>query len=474
MRSKSFLLFIIYLMYIFYNLMENQGAFNFSSLVKSFDNNKDEEKGYPILTDKKKKKSKKSKCNQNKHTNHSKEKKTNANNNQLKKDFKQPSNYNQDESNVNKNREPINLHPYNVMNYNYLNSFNPLIFSTPQVQFYTNQFYNPFPFYNQQYLGTYDSYEPQISNNIVNKNEKSDLKRNKTFSEDKKKLEEVNEYNDELEKILSKKSFKFIALKSFLSCDNIKLFLSKDSVIKDIVLSFTNFNVLSYTQKHILIDALFMKLLPELNSLLPEKKFNIIVKFILKRITQEQVKEAFSSIKGNLLSLCSDQISKNSILALIRPDLHDSVQTWITQILKDCLFLMATNQNASEIIQKIISKFSEQGKSEIVSFILKSFLQLAQNQNGIEVIKKHIIDIQNNNVKKSELLEFIEPYLSELFKFETSLPTIEAILEFWKVEECFQIVDFLHNGFFAYSQNSNSVRLLDIILESKATSVSKI
>lgn len=456
--------------------MDNSGVLSFSSLLKSSDNDKEKSIENTINEDKKRSYDKAKK---NKAKKASISEKKNKDKSNLEKsecsytidDFRpdyQNNNYNTNPQHQTWNQ---NSYPYQeqmIMYYQYINYNNPLFLYPP----YQSNSLNNHQFSYQYAFDPPGVSHPETSATIMQTTTPIS-NYEMSFTNETEKLDEINNYNDELEKLLTKKNCKFIALKSFLYCEDLKVFLSEDSIMKDVVHSLTYFNTLSYSQKHILTDALFMKLLPNLKYLLPVKRLNIIVKFIFKRISEEQVKEVFVTIRDDLANLCSNEIAKKSLVALIRSDLQDSVQIWITHCLKNWLFHLSTNINGADVVQKIISKFSEQGKSDVVSFIFKSFLPLANNEVGVNVIIKLIIDIQHRDDKKEELLGLIKPNLPELLKTENSSRSIEAILQCWKVEECKEITDFVYSGFFEYSQNQICIKIINTMLDSPfVTSVS--
>lgn len=71
---------------------------------------------------------------------------------------------------------------------------------------------------------------------------------------------------------------------------------------------------------------------------------------------------------------------------------------------------MATDANASHVLEKILSRFSEDSISFLYKYVLDNFLNLAVNQHGLSLVKKVIIHSQNFVTKKKIQIILIENF----------------------------------------------------------------
>lgn len=137
-------------------------------------------------------------------------------------------------------------------------------------------------------------------------------------------------------------------------------------------------------------------------------------------------------------------------------------------ILKQCaekdVIKLSLDNNATHVIQKIISLLRDNERELIISTILKNFNRLAYDSNGICVLKKIVSNCDADSIK----LEIIRKILSnalEIIQNPFGNYIVQSVIEEWGHSLCKDIINIIINNIISLSMQKFSSNVVEKILE---------
>ena len=179
-----------------------------------------------------------------------------------------------------------------------------------------------------------------------------------------------------------------------------------------------------------ILHQIFIELTPNLEELITDPYANYFCKRFFTYLNQKDRIDFLKGIEKSMFKLSSDSIGTYPIQTIIEHVGSKNEKIIIVNALKDNVKELAIDPFGSHVLEKLLTCFEEEYVNFIYNYIVDNFLDLANNNNGICIVKKILTFTHKKNVHdkikiivKENALQFIShPYANFV---------IQIVVECW-------------------------------------------
>ena len=179
-----------------------------------------------------------------------------------------------------------------------------------------------------------------------------------------------------------------------------------------------------------ILHQIFVELTPNLEDLITDPYANYFCKRFFTYLNQKDRIDFLKGIEKSMFKLSSDSIGTYPIQTIIEHVGSKNEKVIIVNALKDSIKELAIDPFGSHVLEKLLSCFEEEYINFIYNYIVDNFLELANNNNGICIVKKILTFTHKKNIHdkikiivKENALQFIShPYANFV---------IQIVVECW-------------------------------------------
>ena len=183
------------------------------------------------------------------------------------------------------------------------------------------------------------------------------------------------------------------------------------------------------------------------------------------------IQELFSKMNSDLIQLTIDLISSDFVNIAENPSGTHCLQDLLNYINNSTMEIsilkaikykekeMAFDNNATYVLQKIISIIPDSKRIKLNNFILDNTKQLSLNANSVFVIKKFIVTNTNENNKKKMLNNLKNNFLI-ISQNPFGNYIIQYIFEIWPLRDCEIIINEIYDKVYELSSERFSLNII--------------
>ena len=186
---------------------------------------------------------------------------------------------------------------------------------------------------------------------------------------------------------------------------------------------------LKYTHSDIL-HQIFVELSQSLEDLITDSYANYFIKKFFTYLNQKDRIDFLKGIEKSLVKLSSDSIGTYPIQTIIEHVGSKNEKIIIINALKDNIKELAIDPFGSHVLEKLLSCFEEEYINFIYNYIVDNFLDLANNNNGICVIKK-ILTFTHKKSLHDKIKSIIKDNRLQLISHPYANFVIQIVVECW-------------------------------------------
>lgn len=210
--------------------------------------------------------------------------------------------------------------------------------------------------------------------------------------------------------------------------------------------------------------SLFMCLMKDLEKLIVDRYGNFFVQELLKFLSKDERLLIWKIIKKNVGYFGTHQYAHHVLQSLIELSVEQE-QLEINYILFPFFETLLHDANGTRIIQKIIIRFYEKPKRDIIEFINKNFINVVTNTWGVCSIKKYIKSISTESSKdQQQFYQQVLANIQSLVNEKSAHYAILCIFGEWKCDKYLEVLDHLADNFLSYSIVKYASRLIEACL----------
>ena len=222
-------------------------------------------------------------------------------------------------------------------------------------------------------------------------------------------------------------------------------------------------NYLKNTQSDI-IHQIFVEICSSLPEIISNSYANYFCKRFFTYLNQKDRIEFLFSIQPSLIELSMNSIGTYPIQGIIEQVGSKIEKKLIVDILQPAIKELCCNIYGTKVLEKIIICFEEEFSSFIYEYILNNFLQLANNANGICLVKRLL-----TLTHKRELHETLKRFsFNNAFNLTQKIYgnyVIQVIIEYWEDCEINELVSILINQIVFLSMQKYSSNVVERLIE---------
>ncbi len=186
---------------------------------------------------------------------------------------------------------------------------------------------------------------------------------------------------------------------------------------------------LKYTHSDIL-HQIFVELSQNLEDLITDSYANYFIKRFFTYLNQKDRIDFLKGIEKSMVKLSSDSIGTYPIQTIIEHVGSKNEKIIIINALKDNIKELAKDPFGSHVLEKLLSCFEEEYINFIYNYIVDNFLDLANNNNGICVIKK-ILTFTHKKSLHDKIKAIIKDNRLQLISHPYANFVIQIVVECW-------------------------------------------
>lgn len=213
------------------------------------------------------------------------------------------------------------------------------------------------------------------------------------------------------------------------------------------------------------IGLLLNIILPFSHALMENCSGNYFCQELFRMLNESQRKLIWQTIRNKIGEFGVHEYANHCLQTLIELAEGIKEQNEIGVYLHPFYIDLAFNPQGSHIIQKILLKYTDSAKKELVTFIWENFRLLAKDSHGVCVIKKYIMYLKDKSSKhKAEFIKFIGPFIPQLTNDTYAHYSLLCLVDEWKLKDFWQVLDYLRQHFLECSVQKYSSRILEKLL----------
>ena len=179
-----------------------------------------------------------------------------------------------------------------------------------------------------------------------------------------------------------------------------------------------------------ILHQIFIELKPNLEEIIKDSYANYFVKRFFTFLNQKDRIEFLISIEKILVKLSSDAIGTYPIQTIIEHVGSKNEKVIIINALKDNIKELSIDPYGSHVLEKLLACFEEEYVGFLYSYIVDNFLELANNNNGICIVKK-ILTFTHKKALHDKLKILVKDNAIQLISHPYGNFVIQVVVECW-------------------------------------------
>lgn len=222
-------------------------------------------------------------------------------------------------------------------------------------------------------------------------------------------------------------------------------------------------NYLKNTQSDIL-HQIFMELSPMLSEIMIDPYANYFCKRFFSFLNQKDRIEFLNIIQSSITQLSVSSIGTYPLQGIIEEIGSKVEKNIIINAIKYSLDDLCVDTYGAHVIEKIIGSFEEEFVSFIYQYIINNFLFLANNNNGICIIKK-LISFTHKKEIHEKVRKIVKENAFNLIQHPYGNYVIQIVIDTWEDNELDEILSLFENKYIYLSMQKYSSNLVERCIE---------
>lgn len=190
---------------------------------------------------------------------------------------------------------------------------------------------------------------------------------------------------------------------------------------------------------------------------------NYFMKKIILKCNHEQRMFLYDKLKSKFITIANDISGTHCLQSLIEKIEMKDEEKLLKQCIANHLLDLSCSNNATHVIQKIISFLTEPNRQYINSFVLSHFLILCKNVNGICVIKTFISNSVDEQIK-TIVLNNLESNCYNITQDLYGNYVIQHALEYYTYYPCINIITMICNNIILFANQKFASNVVDKVV----------
>ena len=220
---------------------------------------------------------------------------------------------------------------------------------------------------------------------------------------------------------------------------------------------------LKNTQNEI-IHQIFMQIKPYLIELMKDPYANYFCKKLFSYLNQKERIDFLLSIQSKIPKLCKHKVATYPIQGVIEEVGSKLEKTIIVNSIQNLIQELCFDAFGAHVIEKIFGCFEEEFILPILNYVKSNFLLLANNVNGICVVKK-VLTMFHKKTLHEELKELTKKNIMSLIQNPYGKYVIQVILDNWDDKEVIDLLSPIENNYSFLSMQKHSSNIIEKIIE---------
>lgn len=179
-----------------------------------------------------------------------------------------------------------------------------------------------------------------------------------------------------------------------------------------------------------ILHQIFLELKPNLEEIITDFYANYFCKRFFTYLNQKDRIDFLLAIEKSMVKLSSDNIGTYPIQTIIEHVGSKNEKNIIINALKDNIKELSFDPFGSHVLEKLLSCFEEEYVAFIYNYIVDNFLELANNNNGICVVKKILALTHKQNLHE-KLKIIVKENAIQLISHPYGNFVIQVVVECW-------------------------------------------
>ena len=222
-------------------------------------------------------------------------------------------------------------------------------------------------------------------------------------------------------------------------------------------------NYLKNTQSDIL-HQIFMELSPILSEIMIDPYANYFCKRFFSFLNQKDRIEFLNTIQSSITQLSVSSIGTYPLQGIIEEIGSKVEKNIIINAIRNSLDELCVDTYGAHVIEKIIGSFEEEFVSFIYHYIINNFLALANNNNGICIVKK-LISFTHKKEIHEKVRKIIKENAFNLIQHPYGNYVIQIVIDTWDDNELAEILSLFENKCIYLSMQKYSSNLVERCIE---------
>ncbi len=179
-----------------------------------------------------------------------------------------------------------------------------------------------------------------------------------------------------------------------------------------------------------ILHQIFIELSQNLNELITDPYANYFCKRFFTLLNQKDRIDFLKDIEKSMVKLSSDSIGTYTIQTIIEHVGSKNEKVIIVNALKDNVKELAVDPFGSHVLEKLLTCFEEEYINFIYNYIVDNFIDLANNNNGICIVKK-ILTFTHKKLIHDKIKTIIKENGLQLISHPYANFVIQIVVECW-------------------------------------------
>ena len=222
-------------------------------------------------------------------------------------------------------------------------------------------------------------------------------------------------------------------------------------------------NYLKNTHSDI-IHQIFIEISPSLPDIISDSYANYFSKRFFTYLNQKDKVDFLLAIQSSLVSLSMDNIGTYPIQSIIEQVGSKIEKKIIIKALQGSISELCYNTYGTHVLEKIICCFEEEFTSFIYDYVTSNFISLANNINGICLVKKTLtLTYKKELHEKLKKLSYDNAY--NLIQHSFGNYVIQVIVENWDEREIIEVTSQFDGKYVGLSMQKYSSNVVERCIE---------
>ena len=179
-----------------------------------------------------------------------------------------------------------------------------------------------------------------------------------------------------------------------------------------------------------ILHQIFLELNNNLEELITDNYANYFCKRFFTYLSQKDRIDFLKQIEKSIAKLASNSIGTYPIQTIIEHVGSKNEKIIIVSAIKDHIKELSVDPFGSHVLEKLLTCFEEEFISFLYDYIYENFLTLANNNNGICIVKK-ILSLTHKKLLHDKLKIIIKDNALQLIKHPYANFVIQVVVECW-------------------------------------------